>query len=76
MHGHPPLRVLIERLHYSETLDDWERFGGRIRTDRRFVFSDYEYFEIEFDLELVADSLNVNTDPLILLRPEAAGTSV
>lgn len=48
----------------------WERFGGRIRTDRRFVFSDYEYFEMEFDLEPVADSLNLNTNPLILLRPE------
>jgi len=48
----------------------WERFGGRIRTDRRFVFSDYEYVEIEFDLEPVADSLNLDTDPLILLRPE------
>jgi predicted GNAT family N-acyltransferase len=49
----------------------WLRFGCRIRPDRdRFVFSDYEYVEIEFDLEPAADSLNLDTDPLILLRPE------
>jgi predicted GNAT family N-acyltransferase len=49
----------------------WGRFGGRIRPDRdRFVFSDYEYVEMEFDLEPAADSLNLDTAPLILLRPE------
>jgi len=42
----------------------WGRFGGRIRPDRdRFVFSDYEYVEMEFDLEPAADSLNVDTHP-------------
>lgn len=49
----------------------WERFGGRIRPHRnRFVFSDYEYVEFEWDLEPAADSLNIDTDPLILIRPE------
>lgn len=49
----------------------WERFGVRIRPNRApFVFSDYEYVEIEFDLEPAADSLNLDTDPLILIRPE------
>jgi predicted GNAT family N-acyltransferase len=49
----------------------WERFGGRIRPNRApFVFSDYEYVEFEFDLEPVADSLHLDTDPFILIRPE------
>lgn len=49
----------------------WERFGARIRPDRdHFVFSDCEYVEMEWDLEPAAGSLNLATDPLILIRPE------
>lgn len=49
----------------------WERFGARIRPDRdRFIFSDCEYVEMEWDLEPSTDSLNLNTNPLILIRPE------
>lgn len=49
----------------------WERFGARIRPDReRFVFSDCEYVEMEWDLEPAAGSLSLDTDPLILIRPE------
>jgi predicted GNAT family N-acyltransferase len=49
----------------------WARIGSRIRPDRKsFVFSDYEYIEIEVDLEPPANALNLNTDPLIFLRPE------
>ncbi len=49
----------------------WERLGARIRPDRdRFVFSDCEYVEMEWDLEPAAGSLNLDTDPLILIRPE------
>jgi len=49
----------------------WERFGAHIRPDRdRFVFSDCEYVEMEWDLEPASDSLSLNTDPLILMRPE------
>jgi len=49
----------------------WGRFGCRIRPDRgRFVFSDCEYVEVEWDLEPMDDSLNLDTDPLILIRPE------
>ncbi len=49
----------------------WERFGFRIRQGHaRFVFSDYEYVEMERDLEPAANSLHLDTDPLILIRPE------
>lgn len=49
----------------------WEHFGGRVRKEREhFFFSDYEYVEVEFDLELAADSLNLDTDPLVINRPE------
>lgn len=49
----------------------WESFGAHIRPDReRFVFSNCEYVEMEWDLEPAADSLNLDTDPLILIRPE------
>jgi len=49
----------------------WERFGARIRADRdRFVFSDCEYVEMEWDLEPAVGSLTLDTDPLILIRLE------
>ncbi len=49
----------------------WERFGAHIRPDRdHFFFSDCEYVEMEWDFEPAADSLNLDTDPLILIRSE------
>lgn len=50
----------------------WKRyFKGRPRTDRpRFSFSDYDYVEIEFDLEPGRDAIGLDSDPFVLLRPE------
>jgi len=49
----------------------WERLGARIRAGRdRFVFSDCEYVEMEWDFEPAVGSLTLDTDPLILIRPE------
>jgi predicted GNAT family N-acyltransferase len=50
----------------------WKRyFGGRVRADRAaFSFSDYDYVEMEFDLEPLADAISIDSDPLVLLRPE------
>lgn len=50
----------------------WRRyFHGRPRPGRSaFRFSDYEYVEMEFDLEPPADAVGIDSDPLVLLRPE------
>ena len=50
----------------------WKRyFGGRIRADRRpFSFSDCDYVEMEFDLHPPEDAITIDSDPLVLLRPE------
>ena len=50
----------------------WKRFfGGRVRAGRAaFSFSDYDYVEMEFDLDPPADAISIDSDPLVLLRPE------
>jgi predicted GNAT family N-acyltransferase len=50
----------------------WKRyFQGRVRAGRpAFCFSDYDYVELEFDLEPTEDAINIDSDPLVLLRPE------
>jgi predicted GNAT family N-acyltransferase len=50
----------------------WTRyFRGRLRADRRpFSFSGYEYVEMEFDLSPPEDAVTIDSDPLVLLRPE------
>jgi predicted GNAT family N-acyltransferase len=47
------------------------KYNGRIRSGRpTFVFSDYEYTEVEADLVPPADAVTIDTDPMVLLRPE------
>ncbi|QUD87655.1 GNAT family N-acetyltransferase [Phenylobacterium montanum] len=60
--GHAQLRVV----------PFWKRyFQGRVRDGRNpFSFSDYDYVELEFDLAPVADAITINSEPLVLLRPE------
>ena len=50
----------------------WTRyFHGRVRAGRRpFSFSDYDYVEMEFDLQPPEDAITIDSDPLVLLRPE------
>jgi predicted GNAT family N-acyltransferase len=50
----------------------WKRyFKGRLRAGRRpFSFSDYDYVEMEFDLQPPPDAITIDSDPLVLLRPE------
>lgn len=52
----------------------WKRyFNGRERTGRgRFCFSDYDYVELEFDLDPPANAITIDSDPFVLLRPEGA----
>jgi predicted GNAT family N-acyltransferase len=45
--------------------------GATIREGRpRFVVSDHEYIEVERKLTPPPDALTMNSDPLVLLRPE------
>jgi predicted GNAT family N-acyltransferase len=50
----------------------WKRyFHGRVRAGRPpFSFSDYDYVEMEFDLSPPTDAISIDSDPLVLLRPE------
>jgi predicted GNAT family N-acyltransferase len=50
----------------------WKRyFHGRVRAGRpAFGFSNYDYVELEFDLEPAEDAISIDSDPLVLLRPE------
>ncbi|HEX6860822.1 MAG TPA: GNAT family N-acetyltransferase [Caulobacteraceae bacterium] len=50
----------------------WRRyFKGRVREDRpAFSFSDHEYAEMEFDLTPPANAISIDSDPLMLIRPE------
>jgi predicted GNAT family N-acyltransferase len=50
----------------------WIRhFHGRIREERKtFQFSDYDYVEMEADLQPPADALTIDSDPMVLIRPE------
>jgi predicted GNAT family N-acyltransferase len=50
----------------------WTRyFHGRVRAGRRpFSFSEYDYVEMEFDLHPPEDAITIDSDPMVLLRPE------
>lgn len=50
----------------------WRRyFRGRPRPNGREVcFSDHRYLEMELDLKPCADAINIDCDPMVLLRPE------
>jgi predicted GNAT family N-acyltransferase len=51
-----------------------KRVGGlRERTGRaRFVFSDHEYIEVEKLLSPGDDAIGVDSDPMVMIRPEGA----
>jgi len=50
----------------------WRRyFNGRLRADRpKFSFSEHDYTELEFDLHPPPDAISIDSDPLVLIRPE------
>lgn len=50
----------------------WKRhFNGRVRDGRHpFSFSDFDYVELELDLKPRSDAITIDTEPLVLLRPE------
>jgi len=50
----------------------WSRhFKGKVRVDRtRFSFSDRQYLEVVAEIGPASDALTLESDPLLLLRPE------
>jgi predicted GNAT family N-acyltransferase len=47
------------------------KYGGRVRHDREhFLYSGYKYTEMEIDLHPPPDAISINTDPMVLVRPE------
>lgn len=51
----------------------WKKAGFHVRTDRPlFAFSDYEYVEIEHILVPPVDAITMDTDPMVLIRPDGA----
>ncbi len=50
----------------------WARhFNGRPRPGReRFIFSDHPYTEVVAEFEPAPDALGLDSDPLVLMRPE------
>lgn len=50
----------------------WRRyFKGRLRENRpRFYFSEHDYTELEFDLTPPPDAISIDSDPMVLIRPE------
>jgi len=45
----------------------------KVRKDRpSFIFSDHEYVETMRELEPPPDAINIDSDPMVLLRPEGA----
>lgn len=58
--------------HSREGLDSfWARFGATPVPGRKeFVFSDYRYREMAVNFEPVSDAISIESDPLLILRPE------
>jgi predicted GNAT family N-acyltransferase len=50
------------------------RVGGvSVRSERpRFIYSDHEYVEVERWLQAAPDAVTIDSDPMVLLRPEGA----
>jgi predicted GNAT family N-acyltransferase len=58
--------------HAREGLETfWARFGARPMKNREpFHFSDYNYTEMNMDLEPLDDAISLDSDPMTILRPE------
>jgi predicted GNAT family N-acyltransferase len=55
----------------TRLLSFWEQRGfRRAGGSRNFVFSDFEYVEVRLDTEKHPQSITLNDDPYVLIRPE------
>jgi predicted GNAT family N-acyltransferase len=48
----------------------WEQRGFRLMGARELVFSDFDYVEVKLETEKHPQSISLNDDPYILIRPE------
>lgn len=49
----------------------WRKMGFYRRAERQpFAFSDHEYVEVEGQIEPHPDALSIDTDPMVLMRPD------
>lgn len=49
----------------------WARFGGKqLAGSETFAFSDYSYTEMVLDIEPTIDAIELNSGPMVILRPE------
>ena len=49
----------------------WEQRGfKRMPGTREFVFSDFDYVEVKLETEKHPQSITLNDDPYVLIRPE------
>lgn len=57
--------------HSREGLESfWARFGAKPMNNEPFDFSDYRYTEMVIDLDPHEEAINVNSGPMVILRPE------
>ncbi|MBN8988330.1 MAG: GNAT family N-acetyltransferase [Rhizobiales bacterium] len=55
----------------TRLLSFWEQRGfKRANGTRNFVFSDFDYVEVRLDTEKHPQSITLNDDPYVLIRPE------
>jgi predicted GNAT family N-acyltransferase len=48
----------------------WEQRGFRLMGARELVFSDFDYVEVKLETEKHPQSISLNDDPYVLIRPE------
>ena len=50
----------------------WESRGFRLMGDRELVFSDFDYVEVKLETEKHPQSITLDDDPYVLIRPEGS----
>jgi predicted GNAT family N-acyltransferase len=54
----------------ARLLGFWEQRGFKCAPGRKFVFSDFDYVEVKLETEKHPQSITLNDDPYVLIRPE------
>jgi predicted GNAT family N-acyltransferase len=53
-------------------LQVWESRGFRLMGERELVFSDFDYVEVKLETERHPQSISLDDDPYVLIRPEGS----
>ncbi len=48
----------------------WESRGFKLMGDRELIFSDFDYFEVKLETEKHPQSITLDDDPYVIIRPE------